>query len=93
MCIQFLEIPTCFAPTSLIDVDGSEKSWPLPKEQHEFTYINSCGLRYEADQVRKCIRAGQKENEFVKHEDSLIFARVEDEIRKQLGVRYPADEE
>lgn len=54
--------------------------------------MNSCGLIYEADEVRKCIRAGKNECDFVTHNDSLAIARIQDEIRKQVGVKYPEDE-
>lgn len=51
-----------------------------------------CGLRYEAEAVRECIRAGKTEMERVSHSESLIIARIEDEIRKQVGVKFPADD-
>lgn len=66
--------------------------WPLPEAKLEFNYMNSCGLRYEADETRKCIRAGKTESEHVSHNESIIIARIEDEIRRQIGVKYPEDE-
>lgn len=72
-------------------MDGSEKKWPLPEAQHAFNFTNSCGLRYEAEEVRKSIRSGQIESEIVPHNESLLIARIEDEIRKQIGVQYPED--
>lgn len=54
--------------------------------------MNSAGLGYEADEVRKCIRAGKIESENITHNESLIIARIEDELRKQIGVKYPADD-
>ena len=81
-----------WCPPSIIDVDGSEKTWPLPQAKLEFNFINSSGLRYEAEEARKCIRAGKKESEHVTHNESLIIARIEDEIRKQIGVKYPEDD-
>lgn len=89
----FSQIPTFWwCPTTIIDVDGSEKNWPLPEAKHEFNYPNSCGLRYEADVVRNCIRTGKKECDYVNHNDSLLIARTLDEIRKQIGVKYAQDE-
>jgi len=82
----------CWCPASIIDVDGNEKTWPFPKAKHQFHFLNSCGLRYEADEVRKCIRAGKTESDIVSHDDSLLIARIEDELRKQLGVKYPEDD-
>lgn len=73
-------------------MDGTEKTWPLPQAKLEFNFINSAGLSYEAEETRKCIRAGKKESELVTHNESLIIARIEDEIRKQIGVKYPEDD-
>lgn len=74
-------------------MDGTEKKFPaLPVAEHKFHYMNSCGLIYEADEVRKCVRAGKTECDFVTHNNSLTIARIQDEIRKQVGVKYPEDD-
>lgn len=87
-------IPDFSCPTSLIDIDGTEKTWPLPKAKYEFNFpINTCGLRYEADEVRKCIHTGKLERDTISHSDSIIIAHIQTEIRKQIGVEYPADDE
>lgn len=64
----------------------------MPETKAQFNFPNSCGLRYEADEVRKCIRSGKAQSEHVTHNDSLLFAQIEDEIRKQIGVKYPQDD-
>lgn len=92
MRIFCFKIPLFSCPTTIIDVDGSEKSWPLPKATHDFNFPNSCGFIYEADEIRKCIRAGKKESDFVTHNDSILIARLMDEIRKQIGVKYADDD-
>ncbi|XP_055296396.1 trans-1,2-dihydrobenzene-1,2-diol dehydrogenase-like [Sitodiplosis mosellana] len=78
--------------TTIIDVDGTQKTWSLPQAQHYFNLSGSCGLRYEAEEVRKCIREGKMESNLVTHNESLLIARIEDEIRKQIGVKYPEDD-
>ncbi|XP_059221348.1 trans-1,2-dihydrobenzene-1,2-diol dehydrogenase [Stomoxys calcitrans] len=80
-----------WCPTKLIDIDGQEKEWVLPKGKHATNYTNSEGLRYEAEAARVCILEGKLQNEHVTHNDSLLFAQIEDEIRKQVGVVYPED--
>lgn len=75
-----------------MDIDGSEKTWPLPETKRKFNFMNSAGLRYEAEEVRRCIRAKLIQSDSVKHNDSLIIANIEDEIRKQIGVVYEADQ-
>ncbi|XP_055302890.1 trans-1,2-dihydrobenzene-1,2-diol dehydrogenase-like [Sitodiplosis mosellana] len=86
-----ITVPTFWCPTSII-VDGAEISWPLSKAKYQFNSTNSCGLRYEAEEVRKCIRDGKLESKNVTHNESLLIAHIEDEIRKQIGVKYPKDE-
>lgn len=76
----------------MIDIDGTEKTWPLPEAAHEFNFTNSAGLAYEADEARRCIRSKLIQSDAVKHNDSLVIAQIEDEIRKQVGVRYAADD-
>lgn len=90
---NFLQIDKFWCPTSIIDIDGSNQEWPLPEAKHAFNYPNSCGLRYEAEATRQCIRKGLTECETVSHKESLIIAKIQDEIRRQIGVRYPADDE
>lgn len=87
-----LTVPAFWSASSLIDIDGSEKSWPFPQAKYEFNYPNSCGLRYEADEVRKCIRSGKVESALISHSESITIAQIEDEIRKQIGVTYPEDD-
>lgn len=64
----------------------------MPEAKLEFNFPNSCGFRYEADEVRKCIRAGKTESDYVTHNDSLLIARLMDEIRKQIGVKFAEDD-
>lgn len=89
----FLKILYPFwSSTTIIDVDGTEKSWPFPKTECDFNFPNSCGLRYEIDGVRKCLQSGKIECEYITHNESLLIARIEDEIRKQVGVKYVEDD-
>lgn len=75
----------------LDDIDGLRKVWPLPEAKHKFNFKYSCGLRYQAEEVRRCIRTGLIQCSTVSHNESTIIANIEDEIRKQIGVVYPAD--
>ncbi len=63
----------------------------MPEAKHKFNFMNSSGLGYEAEEVRKCIQNGLVQSSIVSHNESLIIANIEDEIRKQIGVVYPAD--
>lgn len=86
-------MPNFCLPTSIIDVDGKEIVFPeLPDGEQQYHYECSRGLRFEPDAIRKCIRAGRIECDNLSLNDSLIIARVEDEIRRQVGVVYDADD-
>lgn len=49
------------------------------------------GLRFEAEEVHRCLRAGLLESGRVPHRDTLAVMRTMDEIRRQIGVVYPGD--
>lgn len=85
-------MPSFWITTTVIDVDGTNLTWPLPKPKYETIFLNSSGFRYEAEAVRKSIRDGKIQNEIASHNESLQLARIEDEIRRQIGVKYPADD-
>ena len=69
-------------------------------ELHEFTlsttkldlfYLGSYGLYLEAQEVRKCLKEGRLESDIVSHKDSIHLIKLEDKMRKQLGVVYDSD--
>lgn len=90
ICIQ---IPKFWCPTAIIDLDGKEKSWTLPRSKIPTVYPNSEGLRYEAEEVRRCINEGLLESPDMSHEESLRIAKIQDKLRHILGVKYLADDE
>lgn len=53
-----LRVPDFWAPTKLI-TPNAVKEWPNPKISVPFFYEESCGLRYEAEEVRQCLLAGE----------------------------------
>lgn len=46
-----------WCPTSL-EVNGKETNYPLPEPYLPLTYLNSTGMRYEAEEVRQCLLKG-----------------------------------
>lgn len=89
-----MKVPAFWTPSSVFFDDGTEKVFPeSAKAEHEFIYRNSIGLRYEPEEVRKCIRAGKLESEKISHNESLVIIRIADEIRRQIGVTYAVDKE
>jgi predicted dehydrogenase len=49
------------------------------------------GLRYQVAEVHRCVRAGELESPVIPHAETLGLAATMDEIRAQLGVRYPGE--
>ncbi|EDS44054.1 dimeric dihydrodiol dehydrogenase [Culex quinquefasciatus] len=80
-----------WCPTELTDLDGTVRSYPLPSSKIECIQKNGEGLRFEVEECRKRVLAGDVESQTVPHGDSLAIARVQDTIRKQLGVEEVED--
>jgi predicted dehydrogenase len=72
-----------YAPTSfrVITRDGVVTQYPN-------TYEGG-GLREEAQEFARVVRAGEIESPLMKHATSLELMRQMDEIRTQIGVKYP----
>jgi predicted dehydrogenase len=51
------------------------------------------GYGLEVAEVARCLRAGELESPLVPLDETVAILEVLDETRRQLGVRYPADEE
>ncbi len=49
------------------------------------------GMQYEAVEVARAVRAGERESPLVPLEGSLAVMRTLDAVRDRIGVRYPAD--
>ncbi|XP_037553492.1 trans-1,2-dihydrobenzene-1,2-diol dehydrogenase [Nematolebias whitei] len=79
-----------WCPTSLV-VNGKETQFPLAEPSLPLNFLNSTGMRYEAEEVRQCLLKGLQESAVMSHADSLLLAEVEDEIRRQVGVVYSQD--
>ncbi|XP_061567213.1 trans-1,2-dihydrobenzene-1,2-diol dehydrogenase-like [Cololabis saira] len=82
--------PHMWCPTSLV-VNGKETQFPVPEPSLPLNFVNSTGMRYEAEEVRQCLLKGLKESAVMSHADSLLLAELEDEIRRQVGVVYSQD--
>jgi predicted dehydrogenase len=63
---------------------GSAQRFDEPRIGH--------GLRYQADEVGRCLRDGQTESVVMSLDESLSIMTTMDEIRRQIGLRYPFEE-
>ncbi|XP_068155945.1 trans-1,2-dihydrobenzene-1,2-diol dehydrogenase-like [Drosophila tropicalis] len=82
-----------YGPNILIDIDGNKKEWQPPQGKYPTNYTNTICLLYEAAAVRQSILAGETENQNVTHADSVLFAEIQDSLRKQVGVLNQYDEQ
>ncbi|MBN2045573.1 MAG: Gfo/Idh/MocA family oxidoreductase [Anaerolineales bacterium] len=51
--------------------------------------LRSSGFEYQIEEAIACIRAGRIESQTMSHADSLGNMRLMDQIRTQIGVKYP----
>ena len=51
------------------------------------------GLRFQATEVHRCLRAGDAESPAMPLAESRRLARIMDQARAQIGLRYPADDD
>jgi predicted dehydrogenase len=74
-----------YAPTSfrLITRDGDVTNFPKNYE--------GGGLREEAAEFARIVRAGEIESPLMPHATSLELMRQMDEVRRQIGVSYPGE--
>jgi len=59
-------------------------------EEFSFPYPGN-GFQYQVEEVVNCLNAGKKESDLMPHSLSMLMAQVNDEIRRQGGVKYSAD--
>jgi len=62
---------------------------PGEPEQRVHASFRTNGFEYEIEEAQRCIRAGLIESPGMTHSDTLAALRWMDEIRRQIGVRYP----
>ena len=74
-----------YAPTSfrVITRDGEVSEYPKNYQ--------GGGLREEAQEFARMVRAGEIESPLMTHETTLELMRQMDEVRRQIGVKYPSE--
>lgn len=85
-------------------ISGTKGRFVLPSRWHEAeSYIEKIadaevvhvlptlgrGYTYEIEELRRCISAGVVESPMWTHQDSLQLISILDELREQMGLRYP----
>ena len=97
-----VQIPDFFyCPTRIRIMKGKLASELMAVEEHHlpleddlglYNFPNTSGLRYEADHVFQCIRAGLKESPVMGLDSSVRIAAVMEQIRHQIGIQFPAQD-
>jgi predicted dehydrogenase len=72
--------PSSFA---LHTLSGTVEHFTEPRIGH--------GLRYQADEVGRCLRAGETESPIMPLDETLSIMATMDEVRRQIGLRYPSE--
>eukprot|EP01121_Diplochlamys_sp_Union-15-3_P017790 TRINITY_DN633_c0_g1_i1.p1 TRINITY_DN633_c0_g1~~TRINITY_DN633_c0_g1_i1.p1 ORF type:complete len:347 (-),score=57.75 TRINITY_DN633_c0_g1_i1:6-1010(-) len=62
---------------------------PFPEYNGQLNFKNSQGLHYQALHVHECLKAGKLESDLWGLDKTLAVMKTLDEIRKQIGVKYP----
>ena len=83
-----VKVPKRFHCPTKLETPNGVKEYPLPETNCPLNYANSTGLRYEAEEVRRCLAEGKKESDVMPHKESLLIAKMMEEAMKQIGVVY-----
>ena len=80
--------PVFYAPTgfTLSRDDGSSERFEMPAD---LPSAPGKGLRFEAAEAVRCIRAGLLESPAMPLEETVTVMAVMDEVRRQIGLVYP----
>ena len=77
--------PPLFCPSritlSLFDAEATEITLP----------IESNGYQFEIMEVNRCLREGKTESDVMPLDETLDIMRMMDEIREQIGLKYPME--
>lgn len=87
-----IEIPANFWCPEEAFMPSGRYTNDLPIGPVPYNFVNCGGLRYQADNARKCIQAEKIECEAMSHRDSEILYTIIDEIKSQIGLKYKDDE-
>ncbi|ODM95226.1 Trans-1,2-dihydrobenzene-1,2-diol dehydrogenase [Orchesella cincta] len=81
-----LELLTDGAPPQVFE-------YPVPVGAKPINFWNTTGLAYQCHEVRKCLIQGKVQSDVMPHSETLRLSQILEEIRKQIGVKYPQDDE
>ncbi|KAI1294786.1 Trans-1,2-dihydrobenzene-1,2-diol dehydrogenase [Halotydeus destructor] len=77
--------------TGAVVVNGVQHDFSYTGGDEPFKHVNGLGLRYQANEVRKCLNQGLLESPVMSHAHSRLIAAIEDELRRQVGCIFDED--
>jgi dihydrodiol dehydrogenase / D-xylose 1-dehydrogenase (NADP) len=88
-----IKIPFPFWCPNKLETPGETYEFELPKSTLKPILLHSEALSYQCVEARRCIQKGLIESPYLPHEESVLIAEIVEDIRKQVGVEYPADKQ
>ncbi|XP_065214119.1 trans-1,2-dihydrobenzene-1,2-diol dehydrogenase-like [Planococcus citri] len=79
-----------WAPTKMY-INDEKFEIKLQEPEYPCNFVNSGALKFEADYVKHCLENGLLECPLISHAESLLLARLQDKIRREIGVKYDQD--
>jgi len=81
------EMADFWAPTRL-SLPGNDLEAPLDPSDLPYLLPGSQGLKYQANEVARCLQAGLTESPHMSLEDSLSLSRLVESVRRGAGVTW-----
>lgn len=89
--VQFGVTIDATATNEEVPPSNGQNHKPGQEEIHKFDIPgNAKGYIWEADEVARCIASGRLESKRMPHSETILMMEVFDEIRRQIGVKYPS---
>lgn len=86
-----IEIPSMMWCSPKVVTPDGEHYFPFPETAVPCNYRNSSGLRYEAQEVARCLKEGLLQSPIMPHSETQLLSDMMYEMRKQIGVHYPQE--
>jgi predicted dehydrogenase len=78
--------PTWYTPTSVTVYDARNEAVDSFEEQ-----VSGRGMQYQASELERLVASGESESPLMTLDDSIAVMEMMDQVRAQVGVRYPGE--
>jgi len=81
-----MKLPFPMWTATALETPAGVQNFPLPAgAQHKMNFWNSENFVHEASHVRECLLAGKTESPLMPLDETLLFAEIMENIRRQIG--------